>query len=185
MATVANKEYPEAIVVQVDTREQYPIVFPANVRIPHPSQVHKSCLVKVHTEKKKLEAGDYCLAGFDSLCIIERKASALELYKNLFHVKDKARQGRALTKLVAGTEFPYLMIEASPKELLDCKLPNDTDPELLIGKIAGMVARYGLRLLWLPRRNTLSGRRSMGLVLTHIMLGHLLDRYYNTKPKLI
>lgn len=175
----------EEVTVLVDTREQYPVRFPQNIRIPDPGSGYKGRLIKVFTERKKLDAGDYCLKGYEGCCVIERKASPMELYKNLFDRKDKARQGRALTKMVNAVEFPYLMVETSPQNILGSQLPGDIDPEVLVGKIMGMVARYGLRLLWLPWRGSASGRTSMGLVLVHLMVGHVLNKYYNEKPELI
>ena len=177
--------YPEKITVIVDTREQYPVRFPTHVRIPDPGNARKECLIDVAITKRKLDYGDYCLEGYEHGCVIERKASALELYTNLFGYKDKERQGRALAKLVKEAEKPYLMLEVSPSKIMNAKLPHDTDPEILMNKLMGMVARYGLGLLWLPGRGGSCGRRTMGLTMVHLMLEHVMIRYYRKDPRLI
>ena len=184
MATEANSKCPDKVTVIVDTREQYPVRFPANVRIADPSCSGKGRLVGVTTVRRKMDAGDYCLEGWEECCAIERKGSPLELYKNLFDRKDKLRCGRAFTRLVTQVDHPYLMLESGPKDILTGHLPYDVDPELLLSKVTQLVASYGLGLLWMPWKRA-SGKSDMGIALVHLMLSHVINTYYTSKPKLI
>ena len=71
---------PSEITIQVDTREQFPLLFPAIIQIGHPELTYKKIPIAVKTERVKLDCGDYRLKEYPTDCIVERKASQLEIY---------------------------------------------------------------------------------------------------------
>jgi ERCC4-type nuclease len=157
------------ITVQIDTREQYPLLFPDTIVIPSDSNKDNSTtLFKIKQQKIKLDAGDYRLAEYPSSCIFERKGSQSELIKNLFDQQDSIRTAKAFTRLVESCSFPYLLIECTPSSLLQ-KTPLLNHPELLINKLALVTAKYNLRLLWTTTPTSVSARRALGTVLLHTM----------------
>ena len=173
---------PTEVTVQIDTREKYPILFPDVVRIADPELLCGGLPVIVHTEKAALKAGDYCLKEYPDCAIIERKASQLELFKNMTHVEDVTRQARAFRKLTAGCRYPFLLLEASPGNLFG----NDervSNPEIAIARLSIALAKYNLRLLVVPwRSRDAKARRLMGTLMVHVMLGCALSGTYDNPP---
>lgn len=186
--TKGNVEYrlgiPSHIVVDVDTREQYPIKFPATLKIVHPDYPKKQILVKVETRRKALPYGDYRLAAFPECCVIERKAGQRELYKNIFNPKDSVRQAKSFRKL-SQCEFPYLLIELTPAEILQ-QNPHIPDTEILLNRLGIVFAKYGFHILWIPwRSRKKTSRRQLGTFLAHLMLTCALKGSYEILPEAI
>jgi len=176
---------PNIITVQIDTREQIPILFPDMIFIGHPEMTYKMLPVAVKVEKVKLDFGDYRLAEYPSLGVIERKASQLEIYKNMNESHDRVRQAKAFRKLTSGCKYPYIMVEVSPAELLsDNALVKQ--PELVCHRLALAIAKYDLRLLFIPWKSRSSDtRRKVGTFLLHVMLGCALKETYDVPPVLL
>ena len=178
-------DIPDVITVQVDTREKYPMLFPSTIRVVHPSLQCKSVLVKVKTQKIKLDKGDYQLAEYPECCVIERKASQLELFKNLNEARDSIRQAKAFRKL-ATVEYPVLMVEATPSELLRPRAskPRIQQPELIVSKLALAVAKYGFHLYFIPWKSRSSVvRRKIGTMLVHMMLAYAIKDKFELTPE--
>lgn len=185
-ATDVHQRYniPTSITVQVDTREKYPVLFPDNILIPHPEIASKNIMIAVLVENTKLDCGDYRLKEFPECCVIERKGSILEIYKNMMDTNDMVRQAKSFRKLSA-VEYPYLMIEASPVETVT-PTPELQMPELALHRLAVASAKYGLHLLWLPlKRHDPSVRRKVGTMMIHLMLGCALRPYLDVIPELL
>ena len=113
--------YPTKITVLVDSREQYPLLFPKTLRWHGPNSIRERIephgrLLQVTTETRKLRAGDYCLAGQERSCIVERKGSLLELHSNLF-TADRVRFIKAMNKLIKATDYPVMVLELSVMDL--------------------------------------------------------------------
>lgn len=166
---------PKTITIQVDSREKYPVPFPANIRIEDPNhRLNRKKIIKVRTETIKLDIGDYRLKEFPDCCVIERKGSQLELFKNLFNARDQIRMAKALRKL-SSVEFPYLLIEASPAAVMRRPIvPPKFNPEALTYRLSAIIAKYGLRTLWVSKSSSNTSRRALGVVLVHLMLAHAL-----------
>lgn len=165
---------PRTITVQIDSRERYPVLFPANVRISDPCTLGHKLLVKVKTEVIKLDTGDYRLKEYPDCCVIERKGAQRELFKNLFNQRDMIRSAKAFRRLSA-VEYPYLLLEVSPASLLSTRhVPFGLQPELLCERLVGVIAKYNLNTLWTGKSNSASARRDLGTVLIHLMLGYAL-----------
>lgn len=173
---------PSSVVVEVDSREQYPIKFPATLRIVHPEQPRKQLLVKVEVRKKALPYGDYRLAEYPECCVIERKAGQRELYKNIFNPKDAVRQAKSFRKL-SQCEFPYLLIELTPAQILR-RNPHIPDTEILLNRLGLVLAKYGFHVLWIPwRSRSKTARTQLGMFLAHLMLTCALKRNYEILPE--
>jgi hypothetical protein len=144
----------------------------------------KMLRTKVIVEKTKLDYGDYRLKEYPECCVIERKAGLLELYKNLMVYNDKVRQARSFRKLCA-CEHPYLLVEASPSELLS---PNKRieNPEIVVANLCMVIAKYGFHILWIPwGTRSPSTRRKLGTLMIHIMLACALKRKIDIMPELV
>jgi ERCC4-type nuclease len=181
----ARYSIPDKVTVQVDTREKYPMVFPKTIKVAHPILQYGSVLVKVETEKKKLDIGDYRLAEYPDCCVIERKASQLELFKNLTESRDSIRQAKAFRKL-ATVEYPVLLVEATPAELLRVhkKPPYIKTPELIVSKLSKAVAKYGFHLFFMPWRcHNIDTRRKVGTMLVHMMLMYAIHENFEIVPE--
>lgn len=176
---------PAKITIQVDTREQFPLLFPDNIFIGHPELTYKMIPIEVVTEKIKLECGDYRIKEYPTDCIIERKASQLEIYKNLNESHDRIRQAKAFRKLVAACKHPTLLIEASPNELLSDN-PHIKNPELVAHRLSLAIAKYGFHVIFLPWKSRNNNtRRKAGTLLLHLMLGYTLSKTFDVPPVLL
>jgi len=161
---------PSKITVQVDTREQYPLLFPKHVYLDDPSDMRKRKLVAVTVENIKLDTGDYRLKEYPECCVIERKGSPEELYKNLFSA-DTKRQGASLQRLSA-VQYPYLMIEGTPANYLTTN-PRimSSQPESLMHRLSMVIPKYNLNVIWVTKPSTPTARRNLGTAVVHILLG--------------
>lgn len=176
---------PSLITIQVDTREQYPLLFPETVKICHPELTYKMIPIEVVTEKIKLDCGDYRLKKYPNECIVERKASQLEIFKNLNESHDRIRQAKAFRRLVANCKYPTLLVEASPTELLSGN-PHIQNPELVAHRLSLTIAKYGFHVIFLPWKSRNNNtRRKAGTLLLHIMLGYVLQHTFDVPPVLL
>lgn len=124
----------------------------------------------VRTQRKVLPAGDYALAGFEDRCIIERKGSLKELAQNLLS-DDWERANRAFGKLASATENPYLMLECTPAELRTAERYVQ-EPERVVDALAALIERFGFRLLLCGSVKTVQQKRTVGELMTRLMLAH-------------
>jgi len=173
---------PNVITIQIDSREKIPLLFPAMLQCGHPELTYKTIPIAVKQEVIKLDAGDYSLKEYPELCIVERKASQLELYKNLNESHDRIRQAKAFRKLTSSCKYPYILIEASPAELLSDN-PLAKQPELLCHRLGLALAKYDLRALFIPWKSRCANtRRKTGTLLLHLMLGCALADTFDAIP---
>ena len=173
---------PEKITVRVDTREKFPILFPECIHISHPEKPFLQIPILVDVETKKLDYGDYALAGYEDVCVFERKASQLEIYKNLSEHRDRIRQAKAFRRLSASCKHPYLLIEASPAELLTGG-DRVKQPEIVCHRLSMAIAQYGLGVLFIPwKGRNANTRRKVGTLMLHIMVGYILRETLDAVP---
>lgn len=160
---------PKAITIQIDTREKYPLLFPKFIGVSSFRDITRRAVISVNTERIKLDIGDYRLKE-NPECVIERKASQLELYKNLCGPKDMTRQAKAFHKL-SQVKYPYLLLEVTPRQLLATTHTELVPyPEALLQRLATVVARYGLNVIWAPSTTSSTSRTTLGTMLVHTML---------------
>lgn len=175
---------PTSITVEVDSRERYPIRFPATIKIARPENSKKQLLVGVKTKKIVVPGGDYRLSEYPDCCVIERKAGQRELYKNIFNPRDAVRQAKSFRKL-SQYEYPYLLIELTPAEIL-VQNPHIPDVEILLNRLCLIFAKYGFNILWIPWRSRKRTRRGqLGTFLAHLMLTHALRKSYEVLPEMM
>jgi hypothetical protein len=178
-------DIPALITVQVDTREQYPLLFPDIVKIANPERSYLMLPIQVVTQKIKLDSGDYRLKEYPTDCIIERKASQLEIFKNLTESHDRIRQAKAFRRLSGACKYPLLLIEASAGELLS---PNKIvkNPEIVPHRLSLAIAKYGFNVMFLPwKSRCATTRRKVGTLLIHLMLGYALGSKFDVPPVLL
>ncbi|KKM95679.1 hypothetical protein LCGC14_1185820 [marine sediment metagenome] len=176
---------PDKITVQIDTREQIRMLFPVTVKIGHPELSFREIPIAVETEVAKLDMGDYRLAEFPNYCVIERKASQLELFKNLNDSDDRIRQAKAFRKLKAGCRYPCLLVEASPAALL-ANGPHIKHSELIVHRLSLAIAKYGFQALFIPwKTRNPDVRRKIGTLMVHLMLGFVLQEKFDVPPVLL
>ena len=176
---------PAEITIQEDTREQYPLLFPAIIQIGHPELTYKMIPIIVKHERIKLDCGDYRLKEYPTDCIVERKASQLEIWKNLNESHDRIRQAKAFRRLVASCEHPVLLVEASPTELFSGD-PHIKNPELVTHRLSLAIAKYGFHVIFLPWKSRCANtRRKAGTLLLHLMMGYVLQKTFSVPPVLL
>jgi len=176
---------PNLITVCVDTREKFPLLFPEIIRIGHPELTYKMIPIQVVVKRIALPCGDYMLEEFPAECIVERKASQLEIYKNLNESHDRIRQAKAFRKLVASCEHPVLLVEASPQELF-AKDPHIKNPEIVAHRLSLAIAKYGFHVIFLPWKSRCANtRRKAGHLLLHLMMGYVLQKTFSVPPVLL
>lgn len=176
---------PSKITVCVDTREQYPLLFPELLQIGHPELTYKMIPMEVKVETIKLDAGDYRIKEYPAEVIVERKASQLEIWNNLNDSHDRIRQAKAFRKLVASCAHPVLLVEASPTELFSND-PHIKNPELVPHRLSLAIAKYGFQVIFLPwKSRSATTRRKAGHLLLHLMMGYVLQKTFDVPPVLL
>ena len=109
----------------IDTRENRPYVF-------DPS--------RAHTEKRKLDAGDYSLLGFESRIAVERK-SLPDFVSTV--LRSRGRFSRELQRL-AKMEAACIVVEAGVDTVLNHRYRSDAHPNAIIGMAVGIEQDYGI-----------------------------------------
>lgn len=176
---------PAEITIQEDTREQFPLLFPAIIQIGHPELTYKMIPIAVKHERTKFDCGDYRLKEYPTECIVERKASQLEIWKNLNDSYDRVRQAKAFRKLVASCNHPVLLVEASAYELFNDD-PRIKNPELVAHRLSLAIAKYGFHVIFLPwKSRCATTRRKAGTLLLHLMMGYVLQKTFDVPPVLL
>ena len=107
----------------IDTRENRPYVF-------DPS--------RAHTEKRKLDAGDYSLLGFESRIAVERK-SLPDFVSTV--LRSRGRFSRELQRL-AKMEAACIVVEAGVDTVLNHRYRSDAHPNAIIGMAIGIEQDY-------------------------------------------
>ena len=158
---------PTTLVVQIDTREKKPLLFPATLEV---WTGHRQKIVRVFIERVRLDAGDYCLKDQRG-CIVERKGSLRELNTNLLNPVDSGRQARAFRRLSEACDHPYLLVHTTTSDLL-ARTEHNPEPGRLVQVMTRCLTKYGLSLLVAPRTSGAVAGRVLGTLILHIMVGH-------------
>lgn len=163
---------PKSVTVVVDSREKYPLLFPETL-VWHPDRaVGSGSRVRVRVDVRKLDHGDYLLAKWPGVAIVERKASLEELCQNLL-TDDFARFTHALDRLRAGCRFPYVLVEEGPSSLLTPS-HNCQCPARVMDAFYAACARRGIGVWMVGRHTTPDSRRKLGEHVVRLLLGHAL-----------
>lgn len=151
------------VTVWTDTREHYPLTFPATV-LWRPDPRRNPTLLAVKAEAHKLDTGDYCLACAPQVCVVERKAGIRELTGN-FTTQDVGRMTACLARLTACCTDPLLVIESTPAQLTP-----DPEADLVLVKAFAICRKMGVPVWVVPGSGGPDGRRRVGrLVLLRLL----------------
>ncbi len=151
--------------VIIDSREDehWRLPFPDHVKV-HPQRSRKPVIVKVKKQVDKLDAGDYCLDGYASRCLVETKRSARELAGNLL-TDDFRRANAAFAKLSCATAFPLLVCEFSQADLL-----SEAEDGRVMDALAWCIARHRLNVWFAGPRGAKDARRKTAECVLRLML---------------
>lgn len=166
----------QTITVLIDTAEQRPLLFPETLalwNIRGAGHTPKARIVRVETERRSLDAGDYCLVGDETLAIVERKAHIGELITNTL-TDDRPRFLRALERLAVACKYPYLYVERMPTGWW--MREGDESPLRVVQAMdlfLTSITRLNIRLLWGRHAAIAPGhRRRDGELILRILLAH-------------
>ena len=179
-----KRKLPKALVVFVDSREKYPIVFPKVIKWWGHGTHGGPLLCPVKVVKCRLPAGDYVLRYNSRACIVERKASLDELVKNLF-TDDWPRMNRALQKLAKACRFPVLLVEAGLGDLLRYKFNSFEQaaqrpcPEAVQDKLMRVCTYYGIELWLIGGGRRVQTRTALGSLVLRLMLARAYGRRWD------
>jgi len=137
------------MVIVVDTREQTPYTFAE---------------YGVAVERRKLDSGDYSIAGHEDQIAIERKTH-VDAFGSLG--KGRARFKREILRL---NEYKYaaIIIECSLRSFLEPPLNSMMSPVAAIRTLISWDIRYGVRVVF-------AGSRDLGEAYTL----RILEKFYN------
>lgn len=142
----------KAYVLQIDTRERQPLVFPTHVQVARPwqaGQPHRLERIRLEVVKTTLQTGDYSLLGFEKATIVERKFSLSELHKNCF-TDDRERFLRALERLRNAASWPVLVLDGGLDKYTRPDPHVKAPPEAVLDEIQRLCDAYRIRLQILP-----------------------------------
>lgn len=123
--------------VLIDTREQKPFSFDGSVF--------------KETEVRKLEYGDYCLAGLEHKLFIERKATVVEIASNVVEQRFKN-----LIEKIRDYKWKFLICEFSYDQILmfpdGAGIPEfrkkqvKVSPAFILAYLSTLMVRYGINV---------------------------------------
>ncbi len=123
-------------------------------------------------DKVRLHAGDYAIAGFEHIALVETKRSLKELRDNLFSC-DKHRANHAFGKLAQATKYPYLLLDFPLSEFSRTLIYGDQTASQVLDVFYRKMARMGIRLLWYPSPVSVHGRKLVGEQVIRILWNHI------------
>ncbi len=110
------------MIIVIDTREQHPYSF------------------AVPVARRKLDAGDYSVEGFEAVAAIERKE--LNDYVQTV-IYQRERFAKELKKLAA-YRLKAIVVEASMADVLAGRYEGNVPPQSVIGATAGIILGFGV-----------------------------------------
>ena len=166
--------------VLVDSRERFPLLFPASV-LWYPTRAARPFyIIQILTKVVEMETGDYALKGYEDTCLIERKGAMTELMTNLCS-KDYKRSHAALKRLAEATKHPYLMLEETPSGMLPSTYPsNRPTPDRVVDAFIREVYGLKLSLIFVGRSRLPAHRRRLGHLMLKFMIGHAMENRKET-----
>ena len=106
----------------IDTREQMGYAF------------------SVPSVRRKLDAGDYSLEGFEDRISVERKSMA-DFVGTM--IRGRKRFHKELKKL-AGYEAACVVVECNFRDLIEGQYRSDAHPKALIGSVISIIVDFGI-----------------------------------------
>lgn len=164
-----------------DTREQTPLPFPSHLPLLDPSRPpssRTSLTVKLGGRTQKLDAGDYALAGYEEICLIERKGSLRELAKNCL-TPDRTRFVAALDRLRASCLRPYLLVEGSLADM--SQDPGIPDWWVALDSLQRLLIERNISMILLPNKGTIQ-RRMIGEWVARVLVNNAISPILPANP---
>jgi len=168
---------PKSVTIQIDTREQAPLIFPAMLDSYPLGRLHRFRLLVEHI---KLDAGDYSLKETPESVGIERKASMEELCKN-FCTKDWRRQRKALERFTEAYAKPYILIEMSPRQLTTQSSHTKIPPGKMLTRFFTACSDFHLRPLVVGAATSVTSRFAVGQLAAHLLINPIINDFYEGK----
>ncbi len=110
------------MVIVIDTREQHPYVFSNQV------------------VRRKLDAGDYSIEGFETVAAIERK-ELNDYVQTVIYQKERFK--KEMAKL-AQYRLKAIVVEASMADIFAGRYEGHISPQSVIGSTVGIHLAYGI-----------------------------------------
>lgn len=162
-------QLPRTITVLIDSRERFPLLFPKNLEY-YTGPRSRRKVIEVREKRCTMSEGDYAIAGLERHCLIERKGSLRELHSNLM-TRDRGRFLRAIERMVAATEVPYLLLDMSPADMFRATKEVE-NPYRVFDCLGQVVAQYGLRMWYAGNCKHHTARRNLGSQVLRTILAH-------------
>jgi len=115
--------------VIIDTREQRPWDFPAD---------------RFEIDRRKLDAGDYSIAGLEGELAIERKSLG-DFVSTVIH--DWIRFRKELYRL-AGYRVAVVVVEADVSDVMEQRYDTGANPNSVMGRAAEITIDHGIPVFW-------------------------------------
>lgn len=115
---MSKQQYPTIV---IDTREQLPHAF-----------------AHCQTETRKLDAGDYSVAGMESVVAIERKTLG-DFLGTVTHDRDRFMRELARMK---GYRWKWIVVEAGWHDIVNGNYRSAANPNSMIGTTAALCIRH-------------------------------------------
>ena len=173
---------PRSMTLVVDSRERYPLLFPANIEWHVDRGLGDKKLIRIKHKVAKLDWGDYLLEGYSANSAVERKGSLDELHQNLY-TDDRERFLKAIRRLRENCRHPYLLLDVSPLDLWK-PTPRANDPAAVWDALIDVVSMFGLGLLWGANAKLPGARRILGEQVLRILISHALreEKSWQSEP---
>lgn len=166
---------PKKLTVLVDSREQFPLLFPATVLWFPTRSSRPFYMIHIATRVERMDTADYALDGYEDTCMIERKGAQSELATNLCS-KDYARAHAAFKRLAEETTHPYIVLEETPAGMFPMERPSRPNPDRVMDAFIREVCTLKIPLIFAGRARSPGHRRKLGHFILKIMLYHAMEK---------
>ena len=162
-----QKPVPSSVTVNVDSRERVPPRFPETTWV-HPRQSGTPFLVRVAVRRIRMATGDYSLADFEDVMLIEKKGTSDELWQN-FMSPDRERALAALDRLSIACSRPVLWLDGTLRKFTNPPyIHGANSPWKGIDLLLQETEKRGIQVLLLDQNK--GTNRDVGEFLLHMML---------------
>jgi len=146
-----KREKKTPLPIIIDTREQTPMLFAKQV-------IAKDAT----TEIKKLDTGDYSVAGYEDRICLERKSLSDWVGTVMSLFKGDARFRNELERMTR-IKYRCIMIEGSRHEIYDKNYIGEVHPHSIIGQELSIIQRHQIPVFYLsnPHLQHYTGRSNL------------------------
>lgn len=163
---------PHKITIIKDSNEQYPLLFPEHIEWYQYRDNSDPGLITITVEKRRLSEGDYALAGYEHLGLVERKGAITEIAGNMLS-DDYSRARSAFERLAEACLHPYLLLDVTVPEMFKKSRWCPT-PRAAIDALLSLVNELGIRVILSGNCRADATRRQLGEFVVRLLLSHAL-----------